>query len=117
MQYASPQPINAQGDAQPVPATRRRARRRRDVHLLAIMIFVLLSPSLGRGQNCKRLEPAGAGQDDAARINQCLATKGRAKLTAGTFLLSRPIVFPGGKTTGVDGIVLVGKGMDATHLV
>lgn len=68
-------------------------------------------------QNCKRLEPAGAGQDDAARINQCLATKGRAKLTAGTFLLSGPIVFPRDKGEALDGAVLVGKGTDATRLV
>jgi len=99
------------------PGARRRVRRFQVVHCLAIIILILLSPSLGRAQNCKRLEPAGAGQDDAARINQCLATKGRAKLTAGTFLLYSPIVFPGGKTTDVDGLVLVGKGMDATRLV
>jgi hypothetical protein len=116
MQYASPQPIIAPRDRQTVPAKRRRARRRRIVDFLALTIVVLLVPSFGRAQNCKRLEPAGAGQDDAARINQCLATKGRAKLTAGTFLLYRPIVFPGSKTTEIDGLVLVGKGMDATRL-
>jgi hypothetical protein len=117
MQHASPQPITAHRDTQAIPAMRRRARLCRAAYFLTVMTFLLLSPSLGRAQNCKRLEPAGAGQDDAARINQCLATKGRAKLTAGTFLLYQPVVFPGGKTTDVDGIMLVGKGMDATRLV
>ena len=74
-------------------------------------------PGLAAAQNCKRLEPAGAGQDDAARINQCLVTKGRVKLNAGTFLLYSPIVFPGGKTSDLEGVALVGKGMEATRLV
>src|SRR5436853_7810756 len=85
--------------------------------IIAILLLALSLPVLARGQNCKRLAPAGAGQDDAARINQCLITKGRAKLTAGTFLLYGPIVFPGGKTGDVDGIALIGKGVDATRLV
>ncbi|HJQ23845.1 MAG TPA: hypothetical protein VKA60_07995 [Blastocatellia bacterium] len=85
--------------------------------ILAILLLALSLPALARGQNCKRLAPAGPGQDDAARINQCLATKGRAKLTAGTFLLYDAIVFPGGKMTDVSGVTLIGKGMDATRLV
>lgn len=101
MQYISPQAINTH----------------RVVHCVTVMLIAMLWPALVCAQNCKRLEPAGAGQDDAARINQCLATKGRAKLTAGTFLLAGPIVFPGGKATEVEGVVLVGKGMDATRLV
>src|SRR3982750_3089783 len=117
MQYHSPQSIIAHRDTNAFPAARRRVRLCRATHLLAVMLLTLSLPALLRAQNCKRLEPAGAGQDDAARINQCLATKGRAKLTAGTFLLHSPILFPGGKTTDVDGVVLVGKGMDATRLV
>src|SRR2546423_7564381 len=85
--------------------------------IIAILLLALSLLVLARGQNCKRLAPAGPGQDDAARINQCLTTKGRAKLTAGTFLLYDTIVFPGGKTTDVSGVTLIGKGMDATRLV
>src|SRR5581483_1076649 len=85
--------------------------------VIAFLLLALSLPALVCAQNCKRLEPAGAGQDDAKVINQCLATKGRAKLTAGTFLLYDAIVFPGGKTTEVSGITLMGKGMDATPLV
>src|SRR5436853_4012778 len=117
MQYDSPQSIIAHRDPNAVPAARRRARRCCVAHVVAVILLALSLPALVRAQNCKRLEPAGPGQDDAARINQCLATKGRAKLTAGTFLLYSPIIFPGGKTTEVDGLVLVGKGMDATKLV
>ncbi|MFL6216427.1 MAG: hypothetical protein ACJ74J_21260 [Blastocatellia bacterium] len=87
------------------------------IHFVAVIALALLWPIFAEAQNCKRLEPAGAGQDDATRINQCLVTKGRAKLTAGTFLLYGPIVFPGGKTGDVDGIALIGKGVDATRLV
>jgi hypothetical protein len=117
MQYHSPQPIIAHRGANAVPAALRHATRQRVAHCVAVILLVLVLPALVRAQNCKRLEPAGAGQDDAARINQCLATKGRAKLTAGTFLLYSPIVFPGGKTTDIDGVLLVGKGMGATRLV
>src|SRR5581483_677351 len=85
--------------------------------VIAFLLLALSLPALVCAQNCKRLEPAGAGQDDAARINQCLATKGRAKLTAGTFLLYDAIVFPGGKTTDIASVTLIGKGMDATRLV
>src|SRR5437588_12002733 len=114
MQYHRPQAIIAQRQSRAVPAARCRARGCRVVHWVAVMLLALSLPALARGQNCKRLEPAGAGQDDAARINQCLATKGRARLTAGTFLLYSPVVFPGGKATDVEGLLLTGKGMDAT---
>jgi hypothetical protein len=71
----------------------------------------------GRAQNCKKLAPAGAGLDDAGRINQCLATKGRAKLKAGTFLLYGPVLFPRDKNGAeVSGVKLEGKGMDSTKL-
>lgn len=85
--------------------------------IIALLLLVLGLPAVARAQNCKRLAPAGAGQDDAKVINQCLATKGRAKLTAGTFLLYDAIVFPSAKTTDIAGVTLVGKGMDATRLV
>jgi hypothetical protein len=115
MQYNRPLAITTHRETNVVPATRVRARR--VGRYAAIILLALSLPTLGRGQNCKRLEPAGPGQDDAPRINQCLATKGRAKLTAGTFLLYTPIAFPGGKGTDVQGVTLVGKGADATRLV
>lgn len=119
MQHQSPQACNAcrhpfTDAAAPTAAHRLSAFV---IHLIAVIALALLAPALAGAQNCKRLEPAGADQDDAARINQCLITKGRAKLTAGTFLLYGPIVFPGGKTNDIDGIALVGKGADATRLV
>ncbi|HXG94062.1 MAG TPA: hypothetical protein VNN73_17090 [Blastocatellia bacterium] len=84
----------------------------------AIILFIALFSSFAYGQNCKRLEPAGEGRDDAARINECLATKGRAKLKAGTFLLYSPIFFPRNKAGAeVSDVLLRGKGMNETKLV
>src|SRR6185295_8350827 len=67
----------------------------------AMTAFIIAAFSVvARAQNCKKLEPAGPGLDDSARINECLATKGRAKLKAGTFLLFNHIVFPRRKKDG-----------------
>lgn len=80
--------------------------------------MLMASASGTVAQNCKALRPAGAGLDDAATINECLRSKGIAKLKAGTFLLASPIVFPRDKPESpVSGVRLIGKGKDATRLV
>ena len=98
MPYQRPQALNVLRHPCPDAAAQTAARRvvHFFIHCVAVITLAVLWPVFAHAQNCKRLEPAGAGQDDAARINQCLITKGRAKLTAGTFLLYGPIVFPGG---------------------
>lgn len=85
----------------------------------AFVLLLMISPlTSASAQSCKGLSPAGNGQDDSAAINDCLQRKGVAKLTAGTFLLHAPIVFPRGSTEApVSGARLLGKGRDATRLV
>lgn len=83
-----------------------------DLRLLLVALLIALSPKLADAQGCNKIKPAGPGLDDAARINECLAKKGKAKLQPGTFLLHNPVVFP--RTTGVR---LLGKGIGQTRLV
>lgn len=78
------------------------------------MIFVMGLIALGavdvRGQDCNALAPTGG--DDAVQINGCLAT-GHATLTANTFHISQPIVFPA-KTSNIS---LTGAGRPLTTII
>src|SRR5436305_9721340 len=86
--------------------------------ILLSAFFMLFSAVSSSAQNCKKISPAGDGQDDSARINDCLQRKGFAKLKGGTFLLYAPIVFPRNTPdTPVSGVRLLGKGMEATKLI
>ncbi len=88
--------------------------------LALALLFVAVSPASAHAQKCNKLFPAGNGQDDSARINECLQNEGRAKLKKGTFLLYSPIVFPRTSKSGndvVSGVRLIGKNRDKTRLV
>ncbi|HXG67918.1 MAG TPA: right-handed parallel beta-helix repeat-containing protein [Blastocatellia bacterium] len=77
-----------------------------------VALLAAISPELAAAQGCNKIQPAGAGLNDAPKINECLLTKGKAKLKAGTFLLYTPIIFPRNASAK-----LLGKGMDKTRLV
>ncbi|MEW6125665.1 MAG: hypothetical protein AB1757_01265 [Acidobacteriota bacterium] len=91
---------------------------RRAIHLsIAFLLIIFFTANL-RAQNCKKLTPAGDGLDDAAIINNCLQTRGFARLKGGNFLLYSPIVFPRSTPEKqVSGMALTGKGKDLTKLI
>ncbi len=83
-----------------------------------VALIIAFIPTAVHAQKCKKLEPAGVGQDDSARINECLSSKGKAKLKEGTFLLYGPIIFPRNTSAAdVSNAKLIGKGTDKTRLI
>src|SRR5688500_7396633 len=92
---------------------------RRFFYRAVLCAALVLAASVGTvAQNCKKLTPAGAGLDDAAVINDCLRTRGFARLKGGTFLLYTPVVFPRNtQAAPVSGLRLTGRGADNTRLV
>jgi hypothetical protein len=72
----------------------------RSILLTLMLAAALVLPAGAQTPNCSALVPGAGGADDAATINNCLASPGFATLTANTsanpFKLYQPIVFPQG---------------------
>jgi hypothetical protein len=90
----------------------------RDISLLFAIILIVVATSAANvraqtyGQNCNALAPRTDGGDDAVYIIDCLTISNHATLTAGTFSIYQPIVFP-----QLSAVSLVGAGKNATDIV